>query len=157
MISKDSPHAVQQNHQSRIRFADLLDSGVRPLAMKSLIAILLMISSLAFAESPSATTTREIDQLFAALQGSGCEFSRNGSWYDAQKATEHLHRKYDYLLKKGLVTTTESFIERAATESSLSGKPYLVRCGAAQPVPSKSWFNDKLNDLRARSPGIGKS
>jgi len=125
--------------------------------MKTLIAILLTVSGLAFAKGPSPATSHEIDHLFAALQGSGCEFSRNGSWYDAQKATEHLHRKYDYLLRKGLVTTAESFIERAATESSLSGKPYLVRCGGAQPVPSKSWFNDKLEDLRARSSGTGKS
>ena len=103
--------------------------------MRILITTLLIVSRLALAESPSPATNREIDQLFAALQGSGCEFSRNGSWYDAQKATEHLHRKYDYLLKKGLVTTTESFIERAASESSLSGKPYHVRCGGAQSVP----------------------
>jgi len=125
--------------------------------MKILIATLLLVSRLALADSPSPAASREIDQLFAALQDSGCEFSRNGSWYDAQKATEHLHRKYDYLLKKGLVTTTESFIERAATESSVSGKPYLVRCGGAQPVPSRSWFDDKLKDLRAHAAGAGKS
>ena len=125
--------------------------------MKTLIATFLMVSGLAFAEGPSPATSHEIDQLFAALKSSGCEFSRNGSWYDAPKATEHLHRKYDYLLKKGLVTTTESFIERAATESSVSGKPYLVRCGGAQPVPSRSWFDDKLKDLRAHAAGAGKS
>jgi hypothetical protein len=125
-------------------------------AMKTLITTLLLASGLALAESPSPAS-HEIDQLFAALQGSGCEFGRNGSWYDAQKATEHLHRKYDYLLRKGLVTTTESFIERAASGSSVSGKPYLVRCGGAQAVPSKSWFNDKLKDLRARSSGTGGS
>jgi len=125
--------------------------------MKTLITILLLASGLALADTPSPATSHEIDQLFAALKSSGCEFSRNGSWYDAQKATEHLHRKYDYLLKKGLVTTTESFIERAATESSVSGKPYLVRCGGAQPVPSRSWFDDKLKDLRAHAAGAGKS
>ena len=125
--------------------------------MRILITTLLIVSRLALAESPSPATNREIDQLFAALQGSGCEFNRNGSWYDAQKATEHLHRKYDYLLSKGLVTTTESFIERAATGSSVSGKPYLVRCGGAQPVPSRSWFGDKLKDLRAHAAGADKS
>ena len=125
--------------------------------MKTFIASLLVVSGLAFAEEPSAATSREIDQLFAALQSSGCEFSRNGSWYDAQKATEHLHRKYDYLLKKGLVTSTESFIERAATESSMSGKPYLVRCEGSPPLPSKQWFNDKLKELRAKPSGAGSS
>ena len=156
MIVKDS--LVRSDNSSEpnpLRGSSWL--SVKPLAMKTLIAILFVISGLASAEGPSAATSREIDQLFAALQDSGCEFSRNGSWYDAQKATEHLHRKYDYLLKKGLVTTTESFIEGAATESSLSGKPYLVRCGGAQPVPSKSWFNDRLKDLRVRDSGAGNS
>ena len=99
--------------------------------------------------APQAATAIEIDGLFSALLTSGCEFNRNGSWYSSQKASEHLHRKYDYLLKKGLVTTTESFIELAATKSSMSGKPYQVRCGNAQPVSSQSWFTNKLNVLRS--------
>ena len=43
---------------------------------------------------------------------------------------EHLQRKYDYLLKKSLVDTSEQFIQRAASKSSVSGKPYRVKCGA---------------------------
>ena len=86
--------------------------------------------------------------MFSALRESNCEFSRNGSWYNAQKASEHLQRKYDYLLKKKLVTSTESFIELAATKSSMSGKAYQVRCGKAAPVSSQSWFTSKLTGLR---------
>lgn len=97
----------------------------------------------------------EINQLFAALKNSNCEFSRNGSWYSAPKASEHLQRKYDYLQKKGLVTSTESFIELAATKSSMSGKPYEVRCGGAAAVPSQSWFTGKLRALRKGTPASG--
>jgi hypothetical protein len=126
--------------------------------MKFMVAIFLLLASgIAFAQSPLPATIREINQLFVALENSKCEFNRNGSWYNAQKATEHLRRKYDYLLQKGLVTSTESFIDLAATKSSLSGKPYLVRCGNAQPIPSKSWFTGKLKELRARPAGANNS
>ena len=112
------------------------------------IAVALLIASAASAQAPSSATKNEVGQLFAALRQSNCEFSRNGSWYDAQKASDHLQRKYDYLLKKGLVTSTESFIELAATKSSMSGKPYQVRCGKTPPVSSHSWFTSKLNAIR---------
>ncbi|RYG35742.1 MAG: hypothetical protein EON93_06125 [Burkholderiales bacterium] len=113
------------------------------------IAVALLIASAASAQVPSSVTTREVGQLFSALRESNCEFSRNGTWYNAQKASEHLQRKYDYLLKKKLVTSTESFIELAATKSSMSGKAYQVRCGKAAPVSSQSWFTNKLTGLRS--------
>ena len=113
------------------------------------LGLLLAFAGSAIAQTPSAKTTREVGQLFAALKQSNCEFSRNGSWYSAEKASEHLQRKYDYLLKKRLVTTTESFIDLAATKSSISGKPYQVRCGKTAPVSSSSWFKSQLNAVRS--------
>ncbi|MFO1473205.1 MAG: DUF5329 family protein [Lysobacterales bacterium] len=94
------------------------------------------------------TASGEIDQLFKALEVPVASSTRNGSWYDAQKASEHLHRKYDYLLKKGLVTSTESFIDLGASRSSMSGKPYPVRCGKSPPVESRSWFMARLSQIR---------
>ena len=113
------------------------------------LTLLLLLAGSTVAQTPSAETTQEVGQLFAALKQSNCEFSRNGSWHNAQKASEHLQRKYDYLLKKRLVTTTESFIELAATRSSMSGKPYQVRCGKTAPVSSNSWFKNQLNAVRS--------
>ena len=134
---------------SRIARAGLTQA-LAPYSMKNaFIAVVLLIASAASAQTPSSATKNEVDQLFAALRQSNCEFSRNGSWYNAQKASDHLQRKYDYLLKKGLVTSTESFIELAATKSSMSGKPYQVRCGNAQPVSSQFWFTNKLKVLRS--------
>ena len=113
------------------------------------LGLLLAFAGSAIAQTPSAKTTQEVGQLFAALKQSNCEFSRNGSWYSAEKASEHLQRKYDYLLKKRLVTTTESFIDLAATKSSISGKPYQVRCGKTAPVSSSSWFKSQLHAVRS--------
>jgi len=122
--------------------------------MKSVFLFLVLLwSGVAPAQAPTMATTREIDLLFSVLEKSNCQFYRNGSWYSAQKASAHLRRKYDYLLKHDRVTSTESFIELAASRSSMSRKPYLVKCGSAAPIESKDWFSRKLVDARAsRAP-----
>jgi hypothetical protein len=91
----------------------------------------------------------EIDALLGKLSSSGCEFSRNGSWHGAEEAKAHLLGKLHHLEKKSLVQNTEQFIERAASASSLSGKPYLVKCGSTAPVESRTWLYAELKALRA--------
>jgi len=54
------------------------------------------------------------------------------------------------LLKRGLVPDAETFIERAASEGSASGKPYLVKCSDAAPVTSGAWFREELARFRAK-------
>lgn len=97
------------------------------------------------------TARSEIAALIAALGTSGCEFQRNGTWYDAVTARAHLQRKYDYLRKRDLAPTAERFIERAASRSSISGQPYRVRCPGRAEQPSADWFLQRLRAIRARS------
>lgn len=73
---------------------------------------------------------------------SGCTFIRT-SEYLAAEARAHLQKKLDYLERKDLVASSEDFIERAATQSSLSGKPHQVRC-AGQTRNSADWLNQEL-------------
>ena len=82
-----------------------------------------------------------------ALAASGCRFQRNGNWYDASEARAHLQRKYDYLLKNDKVDTTEQFIDRAASRSSMSGRAYRVKCGGREQDAS-AWFELQLKRLR---------
>jgi hypothetical protein len=97
----------------------------------------------------AATAQREIEGLIAALGRSGCSFERNGDWYDGARARTHLGRKYDYLRRRDPAGSAESFIERAASRSSTSGRAYHVRC-PGKPVESASaWFHRQLRDLRA--------
>ncbi|HIV70099.1 MAG TPA: DUF5329 domain-containing protein [Candidatus Aquabacterium excrementipullorum] len=104
------------------------------------------------AAEPSEATRREVAHLFRHLEQSGCQFQRNGTWYDAHQAVGHLQQKYDYLLKKGLAPTTEAFIERAGSQSSMSGKAYEVRCGQSVPVHSADWLRIELARYRQRQP-----
>ena len=76
--------------------------------------------------------------MLSFVEDSGCTFIRNGSEYPAAEARAHLQKKLDYLERKDLVASSEDFIERAATQSSLSGKPYH----------SADWLNQELRRLR---------
>ena len=95
---------------------------------------------------------QEIVHLLDYVAQQGCQFNRNGSWYDSKAAREHLRQKYDYLQHRKLVPDANAFIERAASSSSMSGKAYLVRCGNGQPVPSAQWLNAELSRYRAAQP-----
>ena len=103
----------------------------------------------ALAEKPTPAASQEIEHLITHLKASGCEFQRNGSWYDSAKAAAHLQQKYDYLLKKKLVPTTAAFIERAGSQSSMSGKAYQVRC-AGQVAVSADWLNAQRKQLAGK-------
>jgi hypothetical protein len=59
-----------------------------------------------------------------------------------------LRDKYDYLTARDLIVTTEDFIERAATKSSMSGQPYKVKCGDGAEMTSSRWLHDKLAHRR---------
>jgi len=114
----------------------------------SLFIILIVLSSASYAADSRYTMEKEIQHLFDHLQNSQCEFNRNGTWYTAEEAVEHIHTKYQFLMKKGLIDSTEQFIDRAASESSLSGKPYMVKCAASEPIKSSVWFKNELRRFR---------
>lgn len=117
--------------------------------MKKIFCILaLLMPAVSQAVELSATTKTEIAHLFSYLENSGCQFNRNGTWYAPTEAAAHIQKKYDYLLEKDLLTTAESFIDKAATESSMSGKPYAVKCAGQAAVPSAIWFNAELQKYR---------
>ncbi|WP_306394284.1 DUF5329 domain-containing protein [Telluria beijingensis] len=121
--------------------------------MKScIVAIALIILPQMSLAAPPPAARQEIAHLIAYLTSSGCSFQRNGSWHDAADAAKHIQRKYDYLLKRDLVASSEDFIARAATESSLSGKPYQVRCGGNAPSASATWLKTELAKYRNARP-----
>ncbi|MGH8055404.1 MAG: DUF5329 domain-containing protein [Stenotrophomonas sp.] len=111
-------------------------------------AIALAASAFVASAAPSAATQREISGLMQALETSGCRFQRNGSWHESAEARSHLQRKYDYLLKRNLADTAEQFIDRAASRSSISGKPYRVACPGAAEQDASTWFQQQLQRQR---------
>jgi hypothetical protein len=113
----------------------------------ALAAALLALSSAAHADP----LQDEIAHLIDFVRHSSCIFIRNGSEYDGPKAADHVQAKYDYY--KDEIKTVEDFIERAASKSMLSGKPYQVRCDG-KTEPAADWIRTEDSAYRAR---IGKS
>lgn len=107
----------------------------------------LMAAPLVRAEPPTSVQI-EVNYLLGYIEGSGCEFYRNGTWHDSKAAQAHLRDKYNYLMARNLIDTTEQFIDRAASESSLSGRPYEIRCNGGAAVKSKQWLREKLAHFR---------
>jgi hypothetical protein len=102
---------------------------------------------------PSPSVQTEIEYLLQYVETSGCSFWRNGTWYDGAHARAHLRTKYDTLAARHLIGTTEDFIDKAATKSSVSGKPYKIRCADGTEVESGPWWHQALAHYRARGSG----
>lgn len=95
-----------------------------------------------------AAGVAEVEHLLSSLKSSNCQFNRNGSWYPADKAAEHLRTKYEYFLDKGELDSAESFIDKAASASSMSGKEYLVSCAGHETEISGVWLRRVLERFR---------
>ena len=94
----------------------------------------------------SDTMEGEIDYLLESIAQSQCDFVRNDKTHSAVDAADHLRRKF----KRGrrYVKSTEHFIDRIASESSWTGKPYLVICDEGGSQPSRDWLYRKLAEYR---------
>ena len=78
------------------------------------------------------TESQKIESLIAFIAKQEGVFLRNGGEYTPGQAAEHLRMKW----KKGgsAINTAEMFIEKLATTSSISGKPYQIRLKNGQTV-----------------------
>lgn len=113
------------------------------------LSLQLLLLPVVQAASPTNTQT-EVDFLLGYLAVSGCEFYRNGTWYDSSAAQAHLRKKYTYLAALNMVKSADDFIEKAGSESSFSGKAYQVRCNGGAAVTSRKWLSDELARFRSR-------
>jgi hypothetical protein len=94
---------------------------------------------------------QKIEALISSVGGlKGAVFIRNGSEYDAAQAAEHLHRKLDYAGKR--IHTAQQFIDKLATGSSMTGKPYKIRFADGRTVESAVYFREQLRKLEAAPP-----
>src|SRR5208283_3174067 len=122
-------------------------------------AILLVIFSIAASFFPptalpgdiSRAANQEIQHLLGYIEGCGCQFCRNGTWYqDSKVVRQHVELKYGYFMKRGQINSTEDFIKWSASKSEMSGKPYLVKCGQGSPSLLAQWLSDELERYRKK-------
>ncbi|UCD69052.1 MAG: DUF5329 domain-containing protein [Betaproteobacteria bacterium] len=109
----------------------------------------LLICVLPSIASADDTVPAEIDYLLRSIGSSDCTFIRNGKRYDSRSAEDHLRMKYRR--GKRYAPTSEKFIERLASKSSISKKLYYVECDGIEKMPSGDWLMKRLGDYRAGS------
>ena len=145
--------AAQEEVEHTCEYASILKKASKqPLGFRSFLRLIVLIFlvyySPSFAADMDSDTKKEIWHLFEYLEKSNCDFNRNGSWYKPNEAVQHIKKKYRYLVKRGLINSTEQFIDRAASRSSISGKPYMVKCDPLEPIETSIWFTEELQRFR---------
>jgi hypothetical protein len=76
------------------------------------------------------------------------KFIRNGTEYSCADAAKFLRGKLGSMGAD--VTTARDFIERIASKSSVSGKPYHVKFADGRLMPAAQFLSDELARMEAR-------
>ena len=121
-----------------------------PGSIYSRLKPLLQVPIVAFALLSTATLADtmddEIDYLLSSVGKSGCSFIRNGKRYSGKNARAHLKSKRRR--NAHLIDSTEEFIEKLASKSSMSGKSYLISCNGEDQQTAGEWFTAVLRKYR---------
>ena len=75
------------------------------------------------------------------------KFIRNGSAYEPATAVRFLRGKWS--ANKAEVQTARDFIDKVATLSGTSGKPYLMRFNDGKEIPSRDFLLAELKKLES--------
>ena len=95
----------------------------------------------------------QINLLIDKIEASNLVFIRNGKEYNSVKAAKHLRKKF-YAAQVSFFSpprsewTVKLFIERVATKSFLSSKPYLVKLNNGQVLELKIWLKNQLKNAQ---------
>jgi len=110
----------------------------------------------AMAHADPSQAPKEIEHLLEFVAISDCTFHRNGNDHNSVDAADHLRLKYNR--GKRYADSAELFIDRLASTSTWTGKPYTVTC-SDQTEPSGEWLNRELKHYRAASvsPASGET
>ncbi|MCZ6618490.1 MAG: DUF5329 family protein [Gammaproteobacteria bacterium] len=88
----------------------------------------------------------EVDFLISSVGKDGCSFIRNGKKYTRRDAQTHLKSKRRR--NAHLIGSTEEFIDKIASKSATSGKPYLISCKGENQQDAGEWLTALLAQRR---------
>jgi hypothetical protein len=101
---------------------------------------------LASADSLPAMEKQRIEALIKRVaESKDVKFVRNGTIYSADTAARFLRLKWQ--ANESEVKTARDFIDKVASMSGTSGKPYLIRFSDGSEIKSKDFFLAELRKL----------
>ena len=118
---------------------------------QGLVIVLLLVTGITPALSgQSASPPSERQKIEAIIQYVGAmndtKFVRNGSAYDAKTAATFLRRKWG--ANDAEVKTARDFIDKVASVSGTSGKPYMMRFKDGSEVKSRDFLMAVLDTIK---------
>ena len=110
------------------------------------VLLLLLVFATSSEAEPAPASAAEIAHLLDAVEASQCTFIRNGTPHPSAEARAHMELKYDHVRRR--VDTAEDFIELAGSQSSITGRAYLVECADEPQRRSRDWLLERLHAFR---------
>jgi hypothetical protein len=126
----------------------------------ALLALLLGTLAVLAQATPSASEQKLIDTLIVRVSKmTTVTFMRNGKAHGAAEAAKHMQAKLDHF--KDEIATAEDFIDRCASRSEMTGKPYKVKMPNGTQRDANEFLNAELRVLRKgtgkQQPGAARS
>ena len=123
--------------------------AVRNLAKFTVLLLLLLaVPSVVRAQSLSLAERQKIEALIKYVGGlKDAHFIRNGSSYEVSTAVRFLRGKWDS--NESSVKTARDFIDKVASFSGTSGKPYLIRLKDGKEIPSREFLAAELQKIES--------
>ena len=113
-----------------------------------LLIALLITPSILRAQTLPVTETQKIDALIEHVgELKDAKFIRNGSSYEPATAVRFLRGKWN--ANKAEVKTARDFIDKVATKSGTSVKPYLMRYSDGKEIPSREFLLAELKKIES--------
>lgn len=110
------------------------------------LLITLVAGSFVHAQPLAAPEKQKIEALIKHVGNlKDAKFVRNGSTYEPATAVRFLRGKWD--ANKAAVKTARDFIDKIATQSGTSGKPYLIRCKDGREIKSQEFLFAELKRI----------
>jgi hypothetical protein len=122
-----------------------------PAFSQILLVAFLATVGYAYAGAPTAEL-RKIDALLDSVKASEVTFIRNGNEYTAKEAHDHLRKKLKSARNSWFAPpeeewTARMFIEKIASRSSISGRPYRVRFKDGKVIEARAWLTEMLHGM----------
>ncbi|MGZ8436632.1 MAG: DUF5329 family protein [Candidatus Binatia bacterium] len=114
------------------------------------IALLVSLTAVSFvnAQNLAAFEKQKIEALIKQVGDlKEAKFVRNGSTYEPATAVRFLRGKWN--ANKADINSARDFIEKVATKSGTSGKPYLMRYSDGKEIPSREFLLAELKKLES--------
>jgi hypothetical protein len=93
---------------------------------------------------------KQIEALIATIEGmTDAAFIRNGRPYGAAAAAVFLRRKWRH--QEADIRSADDFIEKAASFSSTTGQPYLIRFSNGRETACSTFLRTELSRLRKKN------